>query len=281
MISNYSFEFFYSCPTSTGQLYQIQNWFNPSLASPDYLNACNGTFTSVPTNQFGSQFAKTGVAYTGIGIYAPNATVKEYISNKLIQSLDSGKKYCINIYFSLADLMGIASSSLCVLFSDSISEPTLGVLSHTPQLCNDVNNVISDTATWTLLSWQYIAQGGEKFITIGNFFDDFNTVIDSVGPWPEAYYFIDDVSVYLSEDTVKPPQNLLIPTYIKNEEYFYITGLPANSNLQVYNAIGQLVFKENNYTQKLNTQQLSTGIYFYNLQLPSGEAYRGKVYFER
>jgi hypothetical protein len=155
---------------------------------------------------------------------------------------------------------------------------------NAPQVVSNV--FLTDTLNWMKVSGYFVAQGGEEYLTIGNFKsfasgDTLNIYSPNTNIYSGAYYYIDDVSVYLCEDTVPPTQNLIIPTYIKNEEYFYITDLPANSNLQVYNAIGQLVFKENNYTQKLNTQQLSTGIYFYNLQLPSGEAYRGKVYFER
>ena len=46
------------------------------------------------------------------------------------------------------------------------------------------------------ISGTYIANGGEKYLTIGNFKDDANTMIDSASSTANsAYYFIDDVSV--------------------------------------------------------------------------------------
>jgi hypothetical protein len=59
------------------------------------------------------------------------------------------------------------------------------------------NPIITDTANWVKISGIYKAQGGEKYITIGNFFADSNTKIVVTSPTgvPQAAYLLDDVSV--------------------------------------------------------------------------------------
>jgi hypothetical protein len=50
-------------------------------------------------------------------------------------------------------------------------------------------------------SWTYTAVGGERYFTIGNFYNNANTTIVNVGPSslnPYAYYYIDDISIVAS-----------------------------------------------------------------------------------
>jgi hypothetical protein len=306
MVLNSDFEDHDTCTFSTsGIAFRICPYWVDAYITPDYFHSCNtDQNASSPLNFMGFEFPKSGEAYSGIGTFWSSnclgfTNVREILQGNLTSPLEKDKKYWVEYWVSLADSFGYATNNIGAYFSDTsydglIDSPYIYFqmpFNRTPQIINDgsINPLTSKTG-WTKIEGSFIAEGGEKYILIGNFNDDANSdtvfiaspVVTNVSCRKHvSYYFIDKVSVYLCEDTVQPPQNLLIPTYIKNEEYFYISSLPANSNLQVYNAIGQLVFKENNYSQKLNTQQLSTGIYFYNLQLPSGEAYRGKVYFER
>jgi gliding motility-associated-like protein len=75
-----------------------------------------------------------------------------------------------------------------------------------PQIENPLGNIISDTVNWTEISGEYIATGGEQFITIGSFYPDsiihiaYGDTIHPPGAWP--YYFVDDVYVYLCDDKV-------------------------------------------------------------------------------
>jgi hypothetical protein len=279
LVPNPSFEDTITCPPlGIGPITFCQQWTNPTLSSPDYTN-----MNCIPVTIL--KYPRTGQGVSMIYGYNPGIpNYREYIQVKLIDTLEQNKKYCLSFYLSLCSCSGYGISTLGGYFSSTaIFQANTNNINVTPQVLNPALNILTDTVNWVNITGSFVANGTEAYLTIGNFFDDANS--DTLNAYStqgaHAYYYIDDVSVYLCDDTVQPPQNLIIPTYIKNEEYFYITGLPVNSNLQVYNAIGQIVFKENNYSQKLNTQQLSTGIYFYNLQLPSGEAYRGKVYFER
>ena len=77
-----------------------------------------------------------------------------------------------------------------------------GVLDVEPQIVSDLG-FITDSVNWVLISGCFIPQGGEAFITIGNFSSNEETPIDTncmQNPAMEAnsYYFIDDVSVIKS-----------------------------------------------------------------------------------
>lgn len=128
---------------------------------------------------------------------------REYLSVELNDILEAGKSYCIRFYVSLADTnIKYAMSGFQLCFSgDTLTNSNPAIVSnlfnHTPQLSNAWDNVITDTLNWTLLEWQYQAQGNEHFITIGNFKPDSLSnlvVVNSIGH-NSSYYYIDDVSI--------------------------------------------------------------------------------------
>ena len=126
----------------------------------------------------------------------------------------------------------------------------------------------------------YIATGGEKYLTIGNFKDDVNsdtTFIESGLYWG-AYYYIDDVCV--STDSlecynfvgVKEQQEqhdvIVYPNPTQN--YFTIEGINEPFNLSVYNNLGQIIHKENNVSdslKKIDISGFSNGLLFLKLEL--------------
>lgn len=64
--------------------------------------------------------------------------------------------------------------------------------------------MLSDKEGWMLISGTFIAQGGEKYITIGNFQSDSQTNIDTIASdtLPDVgNYYIDDVSVTQCDTT--------------------------------------------------------------------------------
>ncbi len=83
-------------------------------------------------------------------------------------------------------------------YSDTIADPLgLAIIPANPQIYNYGNPVIKDTQNWVKVSSMYIAQGGEQFITIGNFKNDANTVFVNVGSNTagQTLYYVDDVSI--------------------------------------------------------------------------------------
>ncbi len=82
------------------------------------------------------------------------------------------------------------------------------MLNFSPQFQNPDSNIITDKTEWVEISGMYNATGGEKYIVIGNFYDDSSS---NLIPVPgtlvgihAAYYYIDDVSIK-AIDTIHYP----------------------------------------------------------------------------
>ena len=172
------------------------SWQPPS-GSSDYFNFCATGSVDVPSNASGFQFPRTGNAYAGIAFSWQQSlpTGREYIEVGLTSSLITNKKYCGGYYVSRAEnFLGACDRIGMYLDADSVFYFTgsYSPLIKTPQIENAAGNVITDTVNWVLIKGVFVAQGGERFLLLGNFRDSASTI--TVGPGP-AYYYIDDVFI--------------------------------------------------------------------------------------
>jgi gliding motility-associated-like protein len=60
----------------------------------------------------------------------------------------------------------------------------------------------------------------------------------------------------------------------KNDR-FEILGLPDGSKLGVYNRWGNAVYQSDNYNNQWAAENISAGVYYYDLKLKNGESYKG------
>ena len=72
------------------------------------------------------------------------------------------------------------------------------------------------------------------------------------------------------------------PQFIGKGNTFTILNLPTNSSVALYNALGQIVFLQNNYTSSSSLSfgegmGEASGIYFYKIVLPNNEVLNGKL----
>ena len=258
------------------------NWFNPTSNTPDFFNSwCSDTQLGVPQNAFGAQLAHTGQSYVGGGSYVESVNQREYICNQLISPLVSGKKYTVGFYISHADSSKYAIDRIGAYLSvDTINAQTGLNLPFTPQIANSNGNILRDSANWTLISGTYTAGGGEKYITIGNFYNNTNTNVDTVNysgtAWPYAYYYIDDVSVEL-DTTVGIKE-------VDNNLHFDVYPNPSNNiiniklttsgkyNLKLLNVLGEMFFDQQIEQNKVNigVGDLPKGIYFMEILSEQG-----------
>jgi gliding motility-associated-like protein len=205
LVNNYSAEQYTSCPFGNAQVRFANFWYLPTAGSSDYFNACSsGTIVGVPSNAGGYQNPRTGNAYLGFSLYGTiwfGLEYKEYLGSGLKQTLNSNKNYCITYYVSLAEFSRYACDKIGVVFSkDSI----LNMSSSQPLVLTpdfECTTIINDTLNWVQIQGTYLANGIERFITMGNFRTDANTNAIQVKPLnlpPNgicAYYYIDDISV--------------------------------------------------------------------------------------
>jgi OOP family OmpA-OmpF porin len=279
LIVNGSFELNSNIDCSTGS-YSLTNWIN--LASPDYFKTeCIGNY-NVPTNIFGISSALKGNSYIGIIAYHKYAEYKEYIQQYLSTPLISNHSYYLSFYVSRADGMVFSIKNIGCLIS--VSQPTIlsqPYIAANPQIQNQIT-FITDTISWTKIEGYFTAQGGEQYITIGNFNSNSNTDTlrsGSINPTsfepPQAYYYIDSVSLYDSLDYV---------TNIKNHENNFKVNVYPNPNngnfnieyhttkateLIITDITGRLI---NRYTLLplqnnllIKEEELNSGVYFYHI----------------
>ena len=60
--------------------------------------------------------------------------------------------------------------------ADSVFYAPFGIIPISPQLVNTPSNFITDTANWVSFNGTFIAQGGERFVILGNFNDSTQSV---------------------------------------------------------------------------------------------------------
>jgi len=219
LVYNPSFEEFRECPRKVdalGTLTIVEAWFQPTAGSADYYNVCGSRECGVPKNKLGIQDPHWGSGYCGI--YCSKTDYREYLQTQLKEPLRAGEMYRVSFYVSLSEYSSGAVATIGALFTeDRVGDTVRSVLmkkevrqigsgiSQTvasyfePQVVNDYDRVITDTKAWTMVSGVFTARGGERFMTIGNFFPAAKSNVVDLDELtyllPGAYYYLDDVSV--------------------------------------------------------------------------------------
>ena len=252
-------------------------WFLATSGNVDYFSETNQCWSySAPESVFGFQYARTGVAYCGLLIYEniPQFyNYREYLEGILYDTLQTGHTYCVSFYVVNGNFNRYYSASIGVYFStDSVyDQSTIYNLSYVPQIIN-TNGIIYHTLNWTQISGTFVAGGGEKFITIGNFNDDANTVLDSntYANQPAVYFYIDDVSVVdctvgINEIESYKNKISLMPNPARDELRIMSDELRIK-NIEVCDVLNNVVFVEGaeaiEKNIKINVSNFAKGVYF-------------------
>ncbi len=121
---------------------------------------------------------------------------------KLTDSLKNGSYYSCEYYVNRTEGTQYGCNNIAMLITKTavkvdIANFPYGVLPANPQIVNYGNPVISDTMNWVKVSGIFKAQGGEQYLTLGNFKYDTQTIFKPFQPsgYYGATYLIDDVSV--------------------------------------------------------------------------------------
>lgn len=261
MVYNPSFEEHRRCPQridALGVMTAVDAWWQPTAGSSDYFNACGARDCQVPRNKMGVQMPHSGEAYCGI--YCSQEHYREYLQTELSAPLQANHRYHVSFWVSLADKSPHAIATLGALFSASrLEDTTWDVLMdreitdyeerqsqsiavyYTPQVVNSRDSILTDTKGWVEVSGDFTAEGGERFLTIGNFssfnrsnvnyVDNMNAILQG------AYYYIDDVSVVpLDGDVVAevPAEEPVVGAVVPMWNIFFAIGesevLPQSYN---------------------------------------------------
>lgn len=199
LVPNPSFEVYDWCPpgdnTSPGPPYPCPPWQNGNDGNIDYFNPCGDPDYNTPNNILGYQEPHGGVAYGGLFVSHHINSIREYFQAPLLAPLEAGVTYYVEFYVSRAAVW-CAVTHIGAYFSEM--PPPFNsnqVINVTPQI-DYLFGFMYDEVEWIPVSGCFVAQGGEMYITIGNFYDNANTPTDSCySGTAVSYLYIDDISV--------------------------------------------------------------------------------------
>lgn len=286
IVLNPSFEDTIPCsifPINNFQQLPCTGWYCATGGSVDYFNEqyhyLDCPSGPVPSNGFGFQYAKTGIAYCGFSMYNSylfTPGYREYLGGQLFDTLKQGHTYCVSFYVVKADSGKYYTSDIGMYLSQdsSVDYSTALNLLYTPQIIN-TNGIIYDTLNWTQISGTYVAGGGEKYFIIGNFNNDANTTLDSNNQSNNAttafsYYYIDDVSVIDCTVGINEIENLkdkikLMPNPVRDELRIMSDELRINK-VEICDVLGKVILVGNVEAKeksiKINVGNFAKGIYF-------------------
>lgn len=284
LVPNPSFEQFDTCPDQASMIHYATGWMNANTGTADYYNACyvTGGFDDmgVPNNFIGSQNAKSGTAYVGLMVHLFSPTpihYREYIQTQLSSPLINGVKYYVSFNISRADSSYYISDDIGIyLSSTQNNQGDYLNINVTPQIENTEGSFLNDDNNWVRIYGEYIALGGEEYITIGNFYDDFNTdtirvISGNSNQYLNSYYYIDDVC--LSTDSLTCVNAVGINQSIGlNNNYQVLTSndfleVISNKNqifnVSLFDLSGKLIHQSFNerYNFQFNINSLKSSIY--------------------
>lgn len=211
LVPNGSFESIDKEPKKLGSIESAMGWYSPTGARADlFIPNKKVPIIGVPSNQFGNESAKDGSNYAGIVTFSHNNKVpRSYVSNKLEVPLKKGERYCVEFHISLAEASAYSSNQIGVHFSSKAfaSAAKDNIITKTHVL-DEGNKIYSAPFGWDRVCGTFIAEGGEKYITIGNFTSNEHTKNvkvkkdpkNKVTPVAAAYYYLDNISVTLVDE---------------------------------------------------------------------------------
>lgn len=149
---------------------------------------------------------RSGTAYVGLRVWPK---YNEYLQVSLIEPLKKGKAYTFEMWVTPSQYCNCYLKTIGASFYQTKPpySTRFGKEDYPPQVENYKSSGIRDTSEWIRVNGVFIAEGGEKILTIGNF-----------SPSPskkykrkkisfkkrEAYYYIDDISLYQLNEKGEP-----------------------------------------------------------------------------
>jgi OmpA-OmpF porin, OOP family len=227
LVPNPGFEEYIKCPGAhmvNRNEFAIHGWESPTNGTPDHFHSCSTGEADVPVNWAGNSNARSGKGYAGIYVWTTGANYREYLQCELAEPLIADEKYTLEFYFKLANKAVYAINRVGMALSASRVNTTGDeFLNLEPVLSIEKDTAMTAaTGSWEHAKLEYVAQGGERFVVIGNFFSNQQTKATRLpfrfGMNPmlndKSYYFIDDVSVQRSG--MQPETDPTVVTQLKS-----------------------------------------------------------------
>jgi len=282
LVPNPSFEDTLHCPNFPQPFINYATGWSSYGGTPDYFNICaNASFglLGIPSNGAGYQTPLIGNAYAGLMTWYVNAgsAIREYQGIELTQTMNIGAKYFISCYISNADSVGYNSSSNNFGFKFSTVAYTNSFQSLQALMNNfshvHTDSVIIDKLNWTRIAGSIIADSAYQYLVLGNFYDDANTIVDTLPPFylTGSYYYIDAVcvstdslydSLWTSVKEIKHDlEKEIYPNPSSNE--IWVSNNHKSKVIRIIDLIGNEIMTKqlSSGLNKINTSSIAAGMY--------------------
>ncbi len=219
IVPNGSFE---NYRKKSGSIKQAIPW--QQIASVDFYQQPLSNDTSA------NKGAHSGTCYAGLRY---QKKYKEFLQVKLAEPLRRGSTYDFEMYVRLAWWSNASVKSIGALFTkagyksqgDVVKTAMIDSVSKKGSLINNYQ--------WFKVSGKYLADGGEKYLTIGNFNasikkDMLRMNIFKFG-FKEAYYFVDDISLVKTKEAVEKVKVEIVGSFSVDED----SVLQVKNNIKV------------------------------------------------
>ncbi len=274
IITNGDMEIYTSCPVSVSspgnpEIQKCTGWYLPTFATSDFYNACAvGTIAAIPNNATGYQYPQSGNGYLGFLPYGDMFDWYEYITNRLSRSMNVGEKFHVSCYMALANCYYATKEIGFYFHPDSFYINNTNPLPFSPHY--KLNYYITDTLVWQKVEFDYIASGGEKYMTLGYFADYLDTLrVESVlAPGGYSYYYVDNFEIVYKENVLDSILATIPNVFTPNNDGIndvYQFTLPITLDyFIIYNRWGTELYRaENISTISWDGENCSNGVYYY------------------
>ena len=182
-------------------------WITPGDYTPDYLSNLRYIDVFIYNNIFSMPFPEK-FNYVGLFLYKESDQYSEYIQGKLISPLIKGKKYCLRTSINFCSFSKYSVNRLAFFFSASpVSVNNKNENTFSPQVI--FSKLPVENKHFTTLCDYFIADGGEKYITVGRFTgaEDMNPILREkyleglIGFEKGSYYIFDNIELFEIQDT--------------------------------------------------------------------------------
>lgn len=303
LVPNGSFEEYTDCPDNWNQVENVIGW-EPVAETPDYFNSCCVVpGFDVPLNWGGYQYASQGDGYIGVGTYYLfDQNFREIVITTLDQPLQVG----VPVYLSMKVALGTVGSDpqmgprwtskgIGMLLTTEPFQWNWPNVTHRNTATLYLEEVLTDSSSWTTLSTYYIPDSAYAHLAIGNFFEDSLSapvLADTTPGLQGAYVFVDEVCVALDPaDCVlwSDIQETRLERWWSYPSLFFdrlsgsaVGSIQGECLVSLYDMAGRCLNKhvvlpgQSNF--QLNTSSLSDGPYVIRLQA-IGRADQSSVVF--
>ncbi len=214
LVQNGGFETLDGRLKKAGQIEVAKHWISPTGMKADLFSASVKDPVSTPKNYMGGEEPAEGDNYAGIRAYSYNdKMVRTYIQTELLGPLKKDMQYCVSFKVSLSERSKYSSNNLAAHLSKKPleTEEKISLLVEDVENKHSKNKVFDAVFNWETVCHIFKADGGEKFLTIGNFDTNKKTKYGKMKKPKnisgtqtyDAYYFIDDVQVFLLDSAAE------------------------------------------------------------------------------